>query len=836
MKAYVILFNVLLWGSFSVISQNFDWNQMIRNGSTYTEIWDVAMMHFDSVGRGRGTGYKQFMRWSAMAKYSVDNNDFIVNTQAANRSAYLKLIRQTQQDQQRILAGEWEALGPFDYTDPYANGGAMGRTSRLAFHPTDPARFFVGTATGGIWKTINSGNTWAPISDAMSNLGVGGLVVDQTNPNIMYLLTGDGDGRDLPSIGVLKSTDAGSSWSTTGLVWNNNIVNAFALVMDYSDNNTLLVGTSIGIFRTTNGGASWTNTWTSTVWDIEQDVDDPNTFYAASDSTLLKSTNAGLSWQVKQDPDFPDVGTYQRMAIAISPSAPSNMYAIFGGDTDIPGVFHGVFKSTNNGEGFTEQATTPNILGWETDGSDDEDQAERNLTIVVHPTNDALVFTGGVNVWKSQNHGNTWEAVTDWRRINPGLPWIHADQLDMKFNNGTLYVCADGGVYSTSNEGDDWAEISTGLAITQYYYIDVVNDNYTGGSQDNGTTSTSVGNDQATVIFGGDGFGCVYHYGNTSITYVSNQDDKVRRQFGVATEISPYGLSNFWDSDMDMHTTDPDYLFVAHPTDIFRGNGGISAGSWTWDSLETIFTSSTRTINTITQGVNDPSVMYASNDVQIIKTTNLSSAAISWEVLTEHPDAPNAVTDIVVDPADAERIWVCYGGYVDGAKVFYSNDGGSFWYNISGSLPNTRTHCLLYWPGSDDGIYIGTDLGVFYKSATMTDWEYFSNGLPAVIVKDMDEDNGYLYAGTYGRGLWRTEPFTGCPTDIVLTQANDPSTQGSTGQQTYSVTNSLTSSRIISGGTGTDVKYYTENFISLVPGFWARPGNLWQAKIKACPE
>jgi hypothetical protein len=149
------------------------------------------------------------------------------------------------------------------------------------------------------------------------------------------------------------------------------------------------------------------------------------------------------------------------------------------------------------------------------------------------------------------------------------------------------------------------------------------------------------------------------------------------------------------------------------------------------------------------------------------------------------------------------------------------------------------TNCIAYHDtdgAPEDALYVGNDLGVFYRDDTRTDWTPFRNGLPTVPVFDLEinETNGVITAGTYGRGLWRSDLYTSCISALSLTPGNDPSNPNYTGYQYYEASNSITSSRTITGGLGTDVNYRSNNLIRLTTGFHARTNNLFQAKLGPC--
>jgi hypothetical protein len=178
------------------------------------------------------------------------------------------------------------------------------------------------------------------------------------------------------------------------------------------------------------------------------------------------------------------------------------------------------------------------------------------------------------------------------------------------------------------------------------------------------------------------------------------------------------------------------------------------------------------------------------------------------------------VLDIAVNPDWSLDVAVCLSGFSDGNKVFISDDGGTTWTNISGTLPNLPFNCIEWAPGSNDGLYVGGDVGVYYRDTDIGDWIPFRNGLPHTPIYDLEiyEAGNILRVGTHGRGVWQTNTYTPCPTNYSLNVSNLPGS-GSQGYRYYQASDAITSSRSIDGGIGTNVTYQAGNSVTLTSGF-----------------
>ncbi len=228
-------------------------------------------------------------------KDKLDENGMLTNVAARNWQATKDYYNRKSTV---VHTGDWEFLTPSSWTNGTSGyNPGIGRVSCIAFHPTDANTIYIGTPIGGIWKTTDMGATWAPLHDGMPSLGVSSIVVHPTNPNIIYILTGDGDGGSSNGIGVLKSTNGGVTWSSTGLMWDiDDFEKGYKLAMDPNNVNTLIAATTDAIWRTTNGGTSWAQYSSGTYRDIEYKPGSSTTLYAEKAGEFYRSTNSGVTW------------------------------------------------------------------------------------------------------------------------------------------------------------------------------------------------------------------------------------------------------------------------------------------------------------------------------------------------------------------------------------------------------------------------------------------------------------------------------------------------------------------------------------------------------------
>jgi hypothetical protein len=233
--------------------------------------------------------------------------------------------------------------------------------------------------------------------------------------------------------------------------------------------------------------------------------------------------------------------------------------------------------------------------------------------------------------------------------------------------------------------------------------------------------------------------------------------------------------------------------------------------------------------NILYAGDND----YNSNGSQKIwRTTDGGS---NWNTLTI-PFTDQPFTGMTMNPDDPNELFLVYGGYSAGNKVFHSTNAGSSWTAYTGSLPNIPVNCIVYDDNNGspaDALYIGTDIGVFYRDNTLGDWIPFSNGMPVVEVTDLEinETAGLLRAGTYGRGIWQTSLYNGsCTASYTLSGTI-------TSEPRFISAGSIITSTVLITGAGAHIQYKAGQRVTLNPGFRidANSGAKFIGYLGPCP-
>ena len=720
---------------------------------SFNEYWEGQ-----SVEKGRG--WKQFKRWEAFMEPRV----YPSGNRPSPQVLYQGYTAGAQGTSTASVGGigNWSLVGPF-------NGNSLdgiGRVNVLAFHPTQTNVLYAGAPAGGLWKSIDDGQNWSTNTDLLPNLGVSAILIDPNNPLIMYIGTGDRDAGDTYSLGVMKSTDGGLTWNPTGLSFTlTQSARISGMAMHKDSTHHLVAATRSGIYRSINAGASWTMEQGGTFGCLLQ-VPGTNKLFAGTPSNgrIWMSTDFGDNWTMILSGLPMNAG---RVELATTVADTNYVYALYGANNN---GLYGVYRSTNGGTTWTQRhGASPNLLDWSTNGSGSGGQAWYDLTIAVSPLDKDVVLTGGVNVWRSNSGGSNFALSGHWYG-GGGASFVHADHHWMTFKPGTnqVYAGCDGGVYKSSNSGmnNSWVSRNMGLSITQYYKIGTSEADTTltiAGAQDNGTHLNDNGWDK---VGGGDGMDCAISAADGTTMYRSiyyGDFDKSTNggiTFNASFNLPPSGTGN-WVTPFLASRINSNTLYAGF-TKLWKSTN--AGGSFSATSSNNIQGASN--IDVIAEALSNPNILYVGIDDRLIQSTD---GGATWNWISSNIGSTNTITGITVDPTDANHVWISKSGYYSGAKVYETFNAGGAWYNRSGSLPNIPANCIIVQPNSNGLVYVGTDLGVYYRDASMTDWVPFMQGLPNTVVNDLEilMNAGIIRAGTYGRGVWQSPlatSFMGRPT------------------------------------------------------------------------
>jgi photosystem II stability/assembly factor-like uncharacterized protein len=691
----------------------------------------------------------------------------------------------------------WISLGPAPILDGQTAGSqpVSGRISAIAADPRDAGTIYLAAAGGGVWKTTDAGNHWVPLTDDQTTLFMGAIALAPSNPDVIYAGTGEATNSALSFTGhgVLKSTDAGTSWTLLGAdVFDLHTISQIVVAAD--DPNTVYVAVggsgvhgvagNTGIWRSMDGGATWTNTTTaittsSAFSDVEIDPTNPHTLYAAVGSFrgstvngVYKSTDGGNTWAVAGD--FPLDIRDGRMTVAVAPSDPQTLYVSVSA-SGLGGSSFGrlleVLKSTDGGNTWTALPNTPDLggSGW------------YGLPLAVDPSDPNTLYAsaGGNPIVESNNGGVNWFSLVVGADGNGPHTDHHAFAFDA---NGHLLDGNDGGIWRLDDPEfaqEHWSDLNTNLQLTQYIGIavDPTNPNIAyGGSQDNGT-SKFTGSMAWTLVRPGDGGFVRIDPNNPNTVYHTLTN--------ISLERSDNGGLTWIDRTVGINHSDPSNTYLPFVVDavnsqrLLLGTNRVyetaNRGDL-WHPISQPFSGGWTTsanIDALAIAASDANTIYASAGGDLFVTFD--------DGATWHQRDVAGVADhfqnIQIDPADNLTAYAVRDRF-GGGHVFKTTDGGNTWTNISGNLPDLPAYTLAIDPSSGS-LYVGTDDGVYLSGNQGGSWSRFGGGLPHAQVRDLELLPNFqlLFAGTHGRGAW--EISTAIAPSVNSVVINDGSAQRS---------------------------------------------------------
>ncbi|WP_306641187.1 VPS10 domain-containing protein [Sanyastnella coralliicola] len=671
--------------------------------------------------------------------------------------------------------GEWEEMGPWHYDPEVAmyfqvqSPGAC-HIYTVEQAPANPDVVWAGSATAGIWKSVDKGMHWELMSRELLVTSVYSIAIDPNNTDIVYF--GEGNGK------IYKTTDGGATWALTGdanFQGQNNWVRDLKIKPDNA--NTLLAATNGGLFISEDAGANWNTASSGEHMEIEFHPTNPEMVYSASlvgNNTLFKkSTDGGNTWTSGTTGwPTPNSGEEQRrIEMAVTPLHPDDIYILASGAADGGNGLFGIYRSQDQGENFEFQCcgsgpggawaagSNPNILGWSEDGTGDGGQFYYDLALDVSPDQEGRLFGAGINVWRSLDYGSNWSLNAHW------VTWAgeftaerysHADVHDVKFfsteNGVDMWVASDGGLYYSADQGDNLEPRMYGIHGTDFWGWQSgikEGDVMVGGTYHNGTHIRNGdlyywGAEDETsggwlAELAGDNFRGFVNPGDATIGYHDGgafryTEDRFERISGLPFDNSKAANTSYWWGEYGNMEWDPrcyNIMYSPNGSSLWKSTNGGSG----WTELNNF--GGDKIIH-VKVAPRDPNRIYVTHrqSGSNWKIWRTSDGGENWEDVSmtsvENGNNSNKAIYIDVDGENPDQLWAILLGGQSGNKVFSSSDAGDTWQDIGDEvINNVYITAIAHQRGTDGGLYLGSDHSVYYKDNTMDSWELYANNLPA---------------------------------------------------------------------------------------------------------
>lgn len=726
------LLGAIAWGQ-----QPLHWSAIMTDpAASLGDSREAFEAHFEGVEPTRSVGVKPFQRWMWWAEKHLDQG---VKPRPASWWEATESRRLLHAQPKMLSTETWQSVGPVDVP---IHGGA-GRINRLAQSGNS---WYACAPSGGLWRSQDEGLTWDVLGvDALAPIGVTDAWVDPQNDQHLWLATGDGNGADTYSIGVLESWDEGQTWSAMDLTFvPDQGRRIHALSPHPTEVGHIWVATDIGLFQTLNGGTSFSLIRSGMARDMVW-LNDSTCIAGFENEGVVRSTDGGATWL----PTLPNSdGGMGRVQIS-GALGNDTVYAVAG--HYFQQNFYGFWRSTDGGATWSQTISNvsgPNLLGYTISGADNAGQAFWDLCIELDPNNANHVLVGGVNVWETWDGGLTWNCPLHWQGALDAKA-IHADQHDFLFlDNGDLLIANDGGVFRWN--GTEAVDLSRGLNIAQGYAM-ALNPHQTGqwllGTQDNGTVQGCTSAQHR--ILDGDGFQCFFDAQQDNRLFASayygllyRSEDGGRTLENIATYFASSGPNELgaWETPFAPSPSTPGRIVVAKKSLHHSDDGGD-----TWTTIGGM--GSVRSTN-LAMSIEAPDAYLVSKNAQLYWKGTLDAA------FNQMPGMPgNNIGALCMENADTW--WVGFQGYNATDIIWKTENGGQTWTDMSSGLPALPVHDLLLT--SAGTLLCASDLGVHAWNEASGSWEDLAAGLPLVPVVDLKEEAGLnmIYASTYGRGIWR---------------------------------------------------------------------------------
>jgi photosystem II stability/assembly factor-like uncharacterized protein len=686
-----------------------------------------------------------------------------------------------------------------------------GRISDVVKDPTDPATWYVAVASGGVWKTVNSGTTWIPVFDDQPSYSIGTLTLDPNNPHVVWVGTGENNSQRSAGWGdgVYRSRDGGESWEHMGLERSEHIGK---ILIDPRDSDVVFVaaqgplwsaGGDRGLYRSEDGGETWGRVLEISehtgVSDVVFDPRDPDVLYAASyqrrrrqwaliaggpESAIFKSTDRGETWR-KLTRGLPekDVG---RIGLAVSPVDPDVVYATIAATE----AERGFYRSSNRGESWEKMSDYVAI------------DPQYYQEIFPDPRRFDRVYVMDVWIQVSDDGGATWETL--------GSDAKHVDNHAMLFDGRDpdyLLVGCDGGIYESWDRGETWRFV-TNLPVTQFYRVGVDQAepfyNVFGGTQDNGslggpsrtTDRDGIPDSAFFVTHGGDGYQTRVDPTDPNIMYAMSQyGGLIRRDHrsGETVDIQPQPgpgeppLIWNWDSPLLLSPHSPTRLYFAAnrlfrsddrgdswtavspdlTRQIDRNQLEVMGRVWSVDAVwKNVFTSFYGSIVAFDESPRVEGLLYSGTDDGLVQVSE--DGGVTWRRAERFPGVPERtlVADLTASRHDPDLVYAVFNNHKSGDFTPYflkSADRGRTWTPLPGEFPEGHAGwTIVEDPVKPELLFAGTEFGVFFSLDAGGSWIQLKGGVPTVAFRDLEiqgrEDD--LVAATFGRGFFILDDYS----------------------------------------------------------------------------
>ncbi len=686
-----------------------------------------------------------------------------------------------------------------------------GRVADFAVDPDNPAHYYVAVASGGVWKTVNSGTTWTPVFDKQGSFSIGCVTMDPHNPLVVWVGTGENNSQRSVAFGdgVYRTRDGGKSWQNMGL---NDSEHIGMILVDPRDSDTVYVaaqgplwrpGPQRGLYKTTNGGETWTCVLRISddtgVNEVHMDPRDPDVFYASAyqrrrrvwtlidggpESAIYKSTDAGIHWR-KLTTGLPEMDM-GRIGLAVSPPNPDVIYAII----EAADGRGGFFRSTDRGETWEKRSdymtTSPQYYN----------------EIICDPVKVDRVYALDTFMQRTEDGGKTFQRVPRHNRhVDDHALWIDPD------NNNHLLVGCDGGVYESHELGENWA-FKANLSVTQFYRVSADEAapfyNVYGGTQDNNTLGApartrdriGIANEHWFETVGGDGYKTQIDPVDPNIVYSQWQYGGLIRfdkRTGERVDIKPHEAPGEppdrwnWDSPLILSPHNHHRLYFA-ANRLFRSDD--RGNSWTAISgdltrqldrnqLEVMGriqsadavakhwnTSFFGNAVSLSESPLVEGLIYVGTDDGLIQVTE--DGGKNWRRLERFTGVPEMtyISCLLASRHNADTVYAAFDNHKNGdfrPYLLVSRDRGRNWSPIAGDLPPRD---IVYTIDEDHEqaalLFTGTEFGAYFTVDGGQRWIKLTGDMPTISVRDLviQRRENDLVLGTFGRGIYILDDYT----------------------------------------------------------------------------